>query len=599
MVTKPRHFVITETDLAFSGFVRQLKGGELDADHILSGDYGQWQPVAEALWQQYQEGYVYGGKRSAKDLASKALKSLCVHDHDLQTLVERVVSPGKSTSADIDKVLLSYDAAPPLPTDVTDFSNDVIERIAEARQFLDEYIAWSKVWSPRGPYIFHEACALWILSTLSLRRIYIPLGKGIWTQLYIMLAADSSKYAKSTTIENALITLRAAGLDWVLLPGKMTPEFFYKMASGRVSDEYETMTDDEIALYKKQLAFAGKYGWEYPEFGSQLASLMQTQSVMKQWMPILLYWDDMPTSDKNSTVGRGGEKVEMPFLSLLASLTLDDIARLPKTMNLYNNGFWPRFVPCTPKKEEWNLDHFPQGKITVPASIVKALQSFHESLGEPVIEDIRPQMNRQGRETGRYTVQKTKHPVHECTLGPGVYDAFVRYGDALGFMTVRDGIVPRELYTSYNRIAKRCMSIAALLSWMSDGGGRIELHHWAAAQQITERQRESLHEFHMQSVGQAINPAKETENLIVKHIKAGQEAKHPLRAYEIAQRIRNLDAKTVNDQLRNMVEAGLVTKWEMPGGKNGNRSTFVYTMFNSDAPEGAIIEEKKEGQGVG
>ena len=58
--------------------------------------------------------------------------------------------------------------------------------------WLDEYVALSRLWSPRAYDDFHIACALWMLSTVAARRVVCHFGGSRYTNLYIALVARSS-----------------------------------------------------------------------------------------------------------------------------------------------------------------------------------------------------------------------------------------------------------------------------------------------------------------------------------------------------------------------------------------------------------------------
>ncbi len=53
--------------------------------------------------------------------------------------------------------------------------------------WLDAYIAYSRAWSPRAPASFHEACGLWLLSTIAARRVVTHLGSVRYGNLYLAL----------------------------------------------------------------------------------------------------------------------------------------------------------------------------------------------------------------------------------------------------------------------------------------------------------------------------------------------------------------------------------------------------------------------------
>lgn len=592
-----RTYEITSASLVLLGFLNQMRNGSWNTSDELPIDLEEWTQTAQALYQEYAEGYEMQGKKGAIQAVEIALRALRKNDEGLDFLLSEAIPTSENDEKKVEKAISAMRTMPPLPSDVALFEEDILHRIPQAREWLDAYIEWSTTYSPRAPYIFHEIIGLWLLSAVAMRRIYIPLDTGMYTNLYVMLAADSSKFAKTFTIRKAKALLENIGLDWMLIPGRMTPEVFYRISAGHIPDDFETMTEEEIAMLKRRLAFAGKQPVEIPEFGNMMASLMQAQSPMKMWETIMLSWDDCPKYDSNATIGRGKDGVDHPYLAALVSLTVSNIRDLPKSANPYERGFMARFAIATPQDDEWNLKHSPEGRIVFPSQVTQPLLSFHRSLGVPQVGDIQEILNRKGVRTGyRFERAPWETYENECTFASGVIARYNAYGDALGMIAYTKGLIPEQLGPSYNRLQEKSMRIAALLSWMSDGGGRIEMHHYAAAQAITERLRQSIHNFHNQVSGSSVSHGVDLEDKIKTFVEIGQKNNAPMRAYDISSRIR-AKAKDVNEAIRNMCATGTLVEWKIPGGKNGKQKIFVYTLAKAPAPKGAIIDEDEEGQG--
>jgi len=135
---------------------------------------------------------------------------------------------------------------------------------ADACAWLDDYLAYSHRWSPLAYDDFHEAVAIWLLSTVAAHRVLVPFGGQQYTPLFIALVARTSLYAKSTTARIAKRTLRAAGLDWLLLPDESTPQkMIQEMAGNRLTEDYENLPDEMRERLRLGLAMAGQRGWFY------------------------------------------------------------------------------------------------------------------------------------------------------------------------------------------------------------------------------------------------------------------------------------------------------------------------------------------------
>ena len=191
--------------------------------------------------------------------------------------------------------------------------------------WLDAYIAYSRAWSPRAPDSFHEACGLWLLSTVAARRVVTHLGSARYGNLYLALTARSSLYGKSTTARIALDVLHAAGLEHLLAPDDATPQAFIAALAARLPDDYASLSAAAQERARARLAWAGQRGWHYEEFGSKVAALMRENGFMADFRGLLRKLDDCPPAYEYVTVGRGATRIERPYLALLASLTPADL----------------------------------------------------------------------------------------------------------------------------------------------------------------------------------------------------------------------------------------------------------------------------------
>jgi hypothetical protein len=148
-------------------------------------------------------------------------------------------------------------ACPALP----DYARTNEEPAAEASLFLDDYIALSTTWAPRAYSGFHEAVALFLLATIAARRIKLVFGpRGVYTGLYIALAARTTLYTKSTTVDIGLGLLDAAGLSWLLADDDSTPQAFLRSLSLYVPSNYADMPPEEQEHTRRQLAFTAQRG---------------------------------------------------------------------------------------------------------------------------------------------------------------------------------------------------------------------------------------------------------------------------------------------------------------------------------------------------
>jgi hypothetical protein len=362
---------------------------------------------------------------------------------------------------------------------------------AQASPWLDAYIHWSQRWAPRAFDEFHEACGLFALSTTAARRVRIDLGPGSYTSLYLAMTARTTVYTKSTAAELAVALLRRAGLGLLLAADDSTPQAFISAMTAVVPDTADDFSAEAKVALCQRLAFAAQKGWFYEEFGQHLEAMMRRDGPMAAFRSLLRRLDDHQEEYTYHTISRGQERLERPYVTLLASLTPADLRPFAGHQStLWRDGYFARFAFIVPPAGAYSDAEFPQASLSYPATLLTPLMAWHQRLGIPTV-DLEPIL-KQGKPTGRYRLQR--EPLRETTyrLGPEARQAFYRYDLALRRLARQQG--QEDLDGSYGRLAMKALRIAALLASLDDDGRHtIELAHWHRGQQIVERWRASLH----------------------------------------------------------------------------------------------------------
>ena len=448
-------------------------------------------------------------------------------------------------------------AHPPLPLDV----QLPAEASTGSSPWLDAYVKFSRTWSPRSYDGFHEACGLWLLSTVAARRVVLHLGKPFYTPLYIALAARTSLYAKSTAADIAIDTLKAAGLSWLLAADDSTPQKFIRDLTAYVPNDFDQRQPAERERILKRLAVTGQRGWFYDEFGQHLESITRVGGYMAEFRGLLRRFDDCKDRYEYGTIGRGEDIVDRPYLALLASLTPADLQAVASHNSaMWNDGFFARFAFVTPPVDENRRERFPDGERIIPDELIIPLQRWHERLGmaKVSIETVEI-VGTQGKRMLTPRAIITPHDPLRCSLREGVNDAFYRYHDTL-LDIVKESLLT-DLDGNYARLAEKALRIAILLGSI-ENGNRIELRHWARAQEIAERWRASLHALYEQaSQPKASEGAANEERVLAVVNKLGNPT-----AREVQQHIRRLSSSEVRGLLENLTNSGALSK--QPNGKS-------------------------------
>jgi len=375
---------------------------------------------------------------------------------------------------------------PPLPA-----AARLPERLAAgACPWLDEYVSFSRKWSPRAYDGFHQAIGLWVLSTVAARRVYVHVGKRRFPNLYIALAARTSIFAKSTTAQIGRDTLERAGLGWLLLADEVTPAKFLWDLAGHVPPNYDRLPPEDYARAKARLALPSQRGWFYEEFGQQLAAMNRDGSAMADFRGHLRRFDDCPETFEYGTIARGSEILRQPYLALLANLTPADLKPLARRGDsMWRDGFWARFAFVTPHTHEPKLDRFPTGERVIPTGLIKPLRQWHDRLGMPAVS-VDAEFDAAGKRIGEFTVDRQPYSPVVCAVDDDVLEAFYTYHDALASLAAARQ--EEDLDGNYARFAEKALRIAVLLGSLANDN-HIEIRHWARAQQIAEDWRAGLH----------------------------------------------------------------------------------------------------------
>jgi hypothetical protein len=418
----------------------------------------------------------------------------------------------------------------------------------EAAPWLDAYIAFSQKWSPRAYDGFHEACGLWLLSTVAARRVVLHLGSRRYTPLMIALAAWTSLYAKTTTVRIATETLNVVRLDWLLAADASSPQKFIQDLTCRLPDGYDEMRPDQQAWYRQRLAFAGQRGWFYDEFGQLLHSMNRRDGPMAEFRGLIRRFDDCADRYEYGTISRGTEVVERPYLALLANMTPADLtSQARRGSSMRGDGFWARFAFVTPPCNERKRGRFPQGERVIPLEILDPLRAWHQHLGIP---NARVEVL-ETSSSSTQVVNSADSISAPCTLGEGVYDAFYRYQEAL--LDIAETHDNHDLDGNYARFPEKALRVAMLLASLENDGG-IELRHWARAQAIAERWRVNLHVLYQQVNESSPYQAVPVEDRVLDVV---ERLKEPT-AREVAQMIHRLSPYQATQCLDKLAEQGVL-----------------------------------------
>jgi Bifunctional DNA primase/polymerase, N-terminal len=234
------------------------------------------------------------------------------------------------------------------------------------------------------------------------------------------ISVRTTLYTKSTAADLAVELLRRAGLDMLLADDDATPQAFIRAMTAHVPEHGDDFSAEAKVALCQQLAFAAQRGWFYEEFGQHLAAMMQRDGVMAAFRSILGRFDDHKETYIYHTIGRARERIDKPYVTLLANLTPADLRPFAtKHSALWRDGYLARFGFIVPPEGTRSDAEFPREAITYPRRLIDPLRQWHRRLGIPQA-DLDPILDRRHKPTGRYRISIDPLPETTYTLSPAV-----------------------------------------------------------------------------------------------------------------------------------------------------------------------------------
>lgn len=457
----------------------------------------------------------------------------------------------------------------------------------DASPTLDAMIAYMRKWATRSYDGYFEGVALWTLSTIAARRVYLPWSTGVWTNLYVVLVSESTVSAKTKAASYGLKIIEDCGLSYLMAPDEITPQKLISKMSGintTVPRNYSVMTAEQKETFKKKLAFSGQKGWLYDEFGDMLQEMIKGNGSSSMFYKILKKLYDNKREYGYDTRTWGEETVDMPYLSLLGTTPPSSLMPIASpTSAVWNDGAFARMAWIVAPLNKPQLTSAPEGEATVPDEIIRKLQYWHNRLGEPTC-NIEEKESDDGKKTD-YTITRTPLPQNDVYWhDSGVREAHEKYYAAL-VMIASEYQLDGRYKSTYGRLPDTALRIAMLLASL-ENDNRMTIEHWGRAQSITERWRNDFHELVAQiASGYEDESYGATEQAIIevieKRFKPGERftCRHIV---ECGSRIlRKIGVKEIRRVLDELAMANTEMKTGQIG-REGNGPSAKYWIFVQD-----------------
>jgi hypothetical protein len=446
----------------------------------------------------------------------------------------------------------------------------------DASPWLDEFVNFSRKWSPRSPEIHHIGVGLWLQSTISLGRVAAVDGGMILPSLYVQLIAPSSVWAKTTVARNGRGILKALELEWMVPVDRASPEKFLSSMAGTIPKNYGELMPEQQEEIRREIAMSGKRSWYYSEFRGMLKDISSERGRNTEFKEILLQMADGERY-RCDTHSRGREEIAHPYLALLATMTPDcmKIYERRAMSVLWTDGFYPRMLfACTlfeikKTKEDLRKQRRPNETVVYPESLLAPLRRVHQDLGMPqcIITEI---IDERGKGTGTYAATKEDYQIKQLSMTAEAKEALDDYGDALLLAVQDEQYVQVQAW--YARLRDKCLQIATSFALLQNSSV-IALKHIARSQQICELFRESLHKLIAYlNDGDTIAKASPEEKIL-----RLLERKGPLPVREIAH-LTHFDNETARKKIEGLVKDG-----DIIATKQGKK--IVYCVIHEEETE--------------
>jgi hypothetical protein len=377
----------------------------------------------------------------------------------------------KRESSSEEEVLESLEM-PELPTSVW----EALGTESVRGTWVDQYTEAVAKLTPRTPEYYHEAAALWAVSTLVARRVVVPKSvtgfDNVYPNLYILLLAPSGQFRKTTAITPT------AELAYSLFPERMltrlaTPEGLLDELAGKDPSNYKDLSERDQAIWDARKNNPAQKGLLIDEFGVFMDFAGKDYNAGLVGLFMRLY--DCPELDDRHTRKDGVLVIHDAYMSILGATTPSSIGESLGTTKAWANGWWARFAILTPNTEkEWAR---PMGFEGLPQHIWDGLQEVREQL---------PPMG-------------THITLQAAFEDEATTDAFWKYAEVVDTKLLPNlaDIGTERFESSYSRLPATVLKVATLFATLEYHKGKdlveIRLPHLRRAVEVVESWRQSLH----------------------------------------------------------------------------------------------------------
>lgn len=469
-------------------------------------------------------------------------------------------------------------AVPPLQAEAK--KNEA--RAHEASPVLDAMIRFFRYWCTRSYEGYHTAVALWVLSVIAARRVYLPWRNGVWSSLYIMLVAKSTTHAKTEAAAYGRKILEECGLGFLLSADEITPQKLVNNMAGDVATlprNYACLSPEKKEQVRLKVAFSAQQGWIYDEWGNKLQEIVHAKGSSAYLYPLLKQLYDCKRQYIYETISRAGDVLDMPSLSILGTATPACLKPIMgRESALFTDGFSARIAFEVPSADEVKLQSAPNEECVVPLEIIRSLQDWHDRLGEPTCEIVEKELidalegdekKKKAKDGAPYEIVRGELPQNPVFMPQEVYKAHELYYASLATL-IQEYKLDERFSSNYGRLPDMALRVAMLLASL-ENDGRMDMRHWGRGQQIAEHWRYNFHELIFQLESSAVDGYGALEQLVLDVLSEQKKIMSPRDISQKRIQLRAAGAPKIREICNELVSDKAI-------GKQGNGKEALYGL---------------------
>lgn len=358
--------------------------------------------------------------------------------------------------------------------------------------WLDPWIAAARTLSPRTPASLLEASGLFALNLAIARRVYVRTGpKFVYPVLLLLFVGRSTLTGKTTALAALRLLVRDTALLDLLLPSSFTPQALTADLALHVPQPVRDGEGDEQRWLEKH-----RHAAQRAIIRDEAAGIFEdcAKDYNSGLLPLILKLADAPDDlDSDMTVSRGLIEVRNVAVNLMGATTPEALREHAAKAHHWANGLFGRLALIGPD-EPPRYAFWDDAASGIAGPVVQQLRRLYEALPRPAAQFIYRDTDKGQRIVG---AEQVGYGALQATLRRDAWDAYHRYDRALYSLSASPDASER-LDPTYGRLPQMAVKIAlalATMEWSGQANGTpiIDIGHWSAAQQITERWRASAH----------------------------------------------------------------------------------------------------------